>query len=248
MQRYFISNDLIQDDFIQMNKDDLFHMQKVMRMKNKDRIMCVNEDEQVYLCEIENINQGTVKIVEVLEEHHELPVNVRLVYGLPKLDKFELVLQKCTELGVKEVVPFLSKRSLIKTDEARFTKKMERYQKIVKEACEQSEREALVKIYPPMKLDEILKLDTDLALVAYEEASRQNESMQFVKTLHEMKKGDTITIVVGPEGGLEPSEVETLIKGGYQACSLGKRILRSETAPLYMMSVIGYYCELEENL
>lgn len=248
MQRYFISNQAISNDIIQMSKDDFFHMSKVMRMRSKERVICVDEDKHVYLCELINEKEPNVKIIETLEENHELDVNVRLIYGLPKLDKFEYVLQKCTELGVLEVVPFLSKRSLIRTDEARFTKKMERYQKIVKEACEQSERERLVKIYPPMTLKQIKDLKTDIGLVAYEESSRQGESMQFEKSLQTLKKGDTITIVVGPEGGLELDEVQTFMDYGYHACSLGKRILRSETAPLYMMSVIGYYCELKGDM
>ena len=247
MQRYFVSNDSINIDLIHMNKDDHFHMQKVMRMRNGEHIICIDESKQVFLCEVSNINNGEVKILEKLDENHELDVRVRLVYGLPKLDKFEYVLQKCTELGVCEVVPFLSKRSLIRTDESRFTKKMERYQKIVKEACEQSEREQLVKVYPPMTLKDIVKLETNIGLVAYEEASREGECMAFEANLKAMKKGDIITIVVGPEGGLEKDEVDAFIKAGYQACSLGKRILRSETAPLYMMSVIGYYCELKEG-
>jgi len=248
MQRYFVSNSSINESIIHMNKDDFFHMHKVMRMKSGDKIICVDENQNVYLCQLIQTNNPEVEIIEQLDEHHELDVNVRLVYGLPKLDKFEYVLQKCTELGISEVVPFLSKRSLIRTDEARFSKKMERYQKIVKEASEQSEREKLVKIYSPMTLNEIIKLESNISLVAYEESSRQNECMQFEKSLQEMKKGDTITIVVGPEGGLEESEVKAFIDAGYHVCSLGKRILRSETAPLYMMSVIGYYCELKEGL
>ena len=246
MQRYFISNQSINKNIIQMSKDDFFHMNKVMRMRTGDSIICVDEDQNVYLCSLINEKEPYVEIINQIDENHELDVKVRLVYGLPKLDKFEYVLQKCTELGVVEVVPFLSKRSLIRTDESRFTKKMERYQKIVKEACEQSERERLVKIYSPMNIKQICELSTDIGLVAYEESSRQGESMQFEKSLSEMKKGDIITIVVGPEGGLEKEEVDAFINHGYHACSLGKRILRSETSPLYMMSVIGYHCELKE--
>ena len=248
MQRYFISNQSKDGSIIHMNKDDYFHMHKVMRMRSGDKIICVDESEHVYLCKLIDTNEPDVEIIEELDEHHELPVTVRLVYGLPKLDKFEYVLQKCTELGVSEVVPFLSKRSLIRTDEARFTKKMERYQKIVKEASEQSEREKLVYIHQPMHLKDVLCLKTDLGLIAYEEASRQGESMQFEKSLQTLQLGSVVTIVVGPEGGFEKDEVEAFEKAGYKACSLGKRILRSETAPLYMMSVIGYYCELKGEL
>ena len=123
MQRYFILNEQINDHIIRMNKDDSFHIHKVMRMKKNDQIICVDEDEKVYLCEI--VDDLHVRIIEVLSQNNELDVRVRLIYGLPKADKFEWVLQKCTELGVSEVVPFLSNRSLIKMDEQRFEKKRE---------------------------------------------------------------------------------------------------------------------------
>lgn len=248
MQRYFIANKDIDNQIIHINKDDYFHMHKVMRMKSGAKVTCVDEDEQVYLCVLKDENKPELSIIEKICENHELDICVRLIYGLPKLDKFEYVIQKCTELGVSEIVPFLCERSLIRTDEARFTKKMQRYEKIVKEASEQAQRQKLVRIYPPMHLDEILSLKADHCLVAYEEASRQGECQNFEACLRQIKKGEILNLVVGPEGGFDAKEIAILNANGYQSCSLGKRILRSETAPLYMMSVIGFYRELKEAL
>lgn len=248
MQRYFVSNDAFKDEMITLDKDDFFHVQKVMRMKKGDQVTCVNENEEVYLCELIDASSPNLKILKQLSEQHELDVCVRLIYGLPKFDKFEYVIQKCTELGVSEIVPLLSNRSLIKTDVTRFEKKAVRLNKIIKEACEQSKRQKLVKLYNPFNIKEILDLKADYLLVADEEESKIGECKQFENCLKNLKKGDTINIVVGPEGGFDREEITFLKENGYQSCSLGPRILRSETAPLYMMSVIGFYRDLKEAL
>lgn len=248
MQRYFVMNKAIQDGYIHLNEEDFFHVQKVMRMKKGSQVTCVDEDENVYLCELTTDNSPILKIVRKLVENHELDICVRLIYGLPKLDKFEYVIQKCTELGVSEIVPLMSKRSLIKTDPQRFSKKIPRLEKIIKEASEQSQRQKQVKLYKPMSLEEAMELQADYALVADEEESKIGESQSFEKCLNKLKKGDILNIVVGPEGGFDREEIASLKAHGYGSCSLGPRILRSETAPLYMMSVIGFYRDLKEAL
>ena len=235
MQRYFVSDKAFQGDIIKLNQEDFFHMQKVMRMKDGEKVTCVNENEEVFLCELSDHTQPELRIVEKIEEKH-------------KLDKFEYVVQKCTELGVSEIVPLLSKRSLIKTDANRFEKKAERMRKIIKEASEQSKRETLVELHMPMTIKEILALKADYLLVADEEESKQHECQKFELCLKSLKPKDVINIVVGPEGGFDREEIMFLKDNGYQSCSLGTRILRSETAPLYMMSVIGFYRELKEAL
>ena len=248
MQRYMILNTQMDAQHVQMNEEDTFHMRKVMRMSKGDQVYVIDEDEQVYLCTLLDEKSGLLKIEQRCEEDHELDVHVRLIYGLPKLDKFEMVIQKATELGVEEIVPFLSARSLIRTDASRFSKKRVRYEKIIKEALEQSERTRRVRLHDPMTLKELQAFVFDHGLVAYEEDSRRHEHHHFADTLTQLKAGDWLNIVVGPEGGLEISEVNNLTELGYVRCSLGKRILRSETAPLYMLSVIGFYRELKEEL
>ncbi|MCD8029250.1 MAG: RNA methyltransferase [Erysipelotrichaceae bacterium] len=178
-----------------------------------------------------------------LYENHELDVDITLIYSLPKNDKFEWVIQKSTELGVNRIVPLLSKRSIIKTDAKTFSKKYERYYKILKEASEQSYRNHIPELTSLIHLCDISHYLSDINLVAYEEEAKQGEHHSFYQAIH--SEYQSITIIVGPEGGFEESEVEIMKQMGITSCSLGKRILRSETAPLYMLSVIGYSRELK---
>ncbi len=243
MQRYFIDEQCIKNDLIYIDDYNYKHMAKVMRYKNHDKVVCILPNHFTYLYEIIDIEKGVLKQVSKIDEDHELDVDVTLIYGLPKSDKFEFVLQKATELGVKRIVPFLSQRSIIKTDSASFAKKEERYKKILKEASEQSYRQCIPELMPLIKIKELNKYLSDINLVAYEESSKQGEHSQFYSALNSDYK--TITIIVGPEGGFDQKEIDYMKSIGIKECSLGKRILRSETAPLYMLSVIGYSRELK---
>ncbi len=243
MQRYFIDEKCIEDNLIYIDDYNYKHMAKVMRYRNGDQVVCILPNHQTYLYEIADIDKGILKQVNQIDEDHELDVDVTLIYGLPKSDKFEFVLQKATELGVKRIVPFLSKRSIIKTDKDTFSKKEERYKKILKEASEQSYRQCIPELMPLAKIKELQQYLSDINLVAYEESSKQGEHSTFYNALHSDYK--SITIIVGPEGGFDQSEIDMMKTMGIKECSLGKRILRSETAPLYMLSVIGYSRELK---
>ena len=243
MQRYFIDEHCKKENLIYVDDYDYKHMAKVMRYRNGDQVVCILPDHTTYLYEIIDIEKGVLKQVEMIDEDHELDVDVTLVYGLPKSDKFEFVLQKATELGVKRIVPFLSQRSIIKTDRTSFSKKEERYKKILKEASEQSYRQCIPELAPLIKIKELNDYLSDVNLVAYEESSKQGEHSQFYNALKSDYK--SITIIVGPEGGFDQKEIDIMKSMGIKECSLGKRILRSETAPLYMLSVIGYSRELQ---
>ncbi|MFQ9922482.1 MAG: RsmE family RNA methyltransferase [Beduini sp.] len=242
MQRYFVKN-FDESQFI-IEKEDHHHMKKVMRMHDGDEIVCINEKQQVFLCRIMNIEIGRIEVMEELMQDCELPVKVNLIYALPKSDKFEFVLQKACELGVTCIIPLLSKRCIVKTDRETFNKKYQRFNKILKEAAEQSYRNQIPKIAPLIKLSEVASYLGDHNLVAYEENAKQNEMSRLKEVLSQVHNGDTITIIVGCEGGFEQSEIDELEKMGVVPCSLGKRILRSETAPLYLLSAIGYALEL----
>lgn len=242
MQRYFIEDNCIKADLIYIDAYNHKHMQKVMRYRNGDHVICLLPSSRVFLYEIVDIEKGILKQKEELLEDHELDIDVTLIYGLPKNDKFEFVLQKATELGVKRIVPFLSQRSIIKTDALSFAKKSERYQRILKEASEQSYRQIIPELTSLATIKDIHNYLSDINLVAYEESSKQGEHSCFYQALNQ--DFHTITIIVGPEGGFDQKEIDQMKKIGIQECSLGKRILRSETAPLYMLSVIGYTREL----
>ena len=242
MQRYFIEKQYIKDDFITIDAYNHKHMQKVMRYRNGDQVICILPSSKTYYYEIIDIEQGLLKKGQEIYENHELDIDVTLIYGLPKNDKFEFVLQKATELGVKRIVPFLSKRSIIKTDAKTFSKKEERYQRILKEASEQSYRQMIPELTSLCYMKDLSHYLSDVNLVAYEESSKQGEHHQLFQTLSQ--EYHSITIIVGPEGGFEKNEIQQMKEMGIKECSLGKRILRSETAPLYMLSVIGYTREL----
>lgn len=244
MQRYFINEDLIDKQDLVLSADDLHHLKNVMRSKNGDEITCIDINGQVYFCVIVDIDQGLIKIIKKIDENNELDVEVTLIYALPKGDKFELVLQKATELGVSKIVPLLTQRCVIKTDKVKFAKKLTRYEKILKEAAQQSRRNKIPQIVNVIKLDEINNYLGTYNLVAYEEKAKVGEHFVLKQYLDKLKSNDKITIIVGSEGGFEQKEIELLESMGICACSLGKRILRSETAPLYMLSVIGYAREI----
>lgn len=246
MQRYFINEIIDNSIIINLNEDDVHHLKNVMRKNNGDQIICVDLKRKVYLGKIVDINTGAIEVIEYLDENNELDVDVTLIYALPKGDKFELVLQKATELGVKRIVPLLSRRCVVKTNEQKFAKKMIRYQKILKEASEQSHRNIIPEITNVINLKQLGDYLGDYNLVAYEELAKQGEHMVLKETLKQLHSGAKITIIVGCEGGFDQDEITQMELLGVKACSLGKRILRSETAPLYFLSVIGYSREIEK--
>ena len=246
MQRYFINDDLTNKDSLTLPSDDLYHLKTVMRSKNDDKIICIDITGQVYICVIENVETGLIKILEKSNENNELDIDITLIYALPKGDKFELVLQKATELGVSKIVPFMSRRCVVKSDKNKFSKKLIRYKKILKEAAQQSRRNIIPEIENLIKLDEINEYLGDCNLVAYEEKSKDNEDFVLKQCLMQLQPGNKMTIIVGSEGGFDLEEIAIMEAMGIKACSLGKRILRSETAPLYLLSVIGFSREIDK--
>lgn len=241
MQRYFAEK--LNGSYIVLSEEDLHHLYHVMRYHSKERIIGLY-DGKTYLCMIED-EQGKIKVIQEIEEDHELDVDVTLVYALPKGDKLDWVVQKACELGASRIVPYLSKRSIIKTDPLKFEKKRIRLNRIVKEAAEQSTRTLVPEITGLCLPSQLKNYLSDINLVAYEESSRQHEHIALSRSLKSLKERGSVTIIVGPEGGFDEEEIVMMKDLGIIPCSLGKRILRSETAPLYMLSVIGYIRELE---
>ena len=239
MQEYFAKKKN-GNEFILTDQDN-FHIERVLRMRQGDHIIVVYEEIK-YDCIVSFSGGIKITINSKMDFNNELDVKVTLIYGIPKRDKFEFVIQKMCELGVHKVVPFLAKRSISVVDERNVSKKVERWNMIAKEACEQSKRNKLVEVSSPVNLKEVLNYKSELNLIAYEDLSNNGN-----KVLYELlvKKYKSITIVVGPEGGFEKTEVDFLTNNDFTSVSLGKRILRSETAPLYLMSVIGFINERE---
>ncbi|WP_053367187.1 16S rRNA (uracil(1498)-N(3))-methyltransferase [Bacillus sp. FJAT-27245] len=246
MQRYFVEK--LEDGRFILEGDDRFHIVKVMRMGIGDHIICVNPGARSAVCEIAEITGETVAadVVKWNDGTTELPIQVAIASGLPKGDKLEWIIQKGTEMGAHKFIPFAAARSVVKLDEKKSGKKAERWQKIAKEAAEQSHRNVLPEVMAPIDFRALLleSNNYDAKLVAYEEESRAGETSAFSGTLANIKPGDSLLIVFGPEGGLSEGEVDQLKGHGFQLCGLGPRILRTETAPLYALAAISYHLEL----
>ncbi len=200
------------------------------------------------LCKIAEITDEIViaNVVKWDDGNTELPISVTIASGLPKGDKLEWIIQKGTELGAHEFVPFLAARSIVKWDEKKADKKLDRWQKIAKEAAEQSYRSIIPTVVSPLNLKALIEKtkEFDVRLAAYEEEAKAGETALLAKTLREMKEGQTLLIVFGPEGGLTAEEVSLLKENGFSVCGLGPRILRTETAPLYFLAAVSYQLEL----
>lgn len=247
VQRYFVKH-RANDDRLLIEGEDRHHIIKVMRMEVGDKIICVDTEGKAAVCKIAEFTdeQVVADVVQWKDETTELPISITIASGLPKGDKLEWIIQKGTELGAHEFLPFSAKRSVVKWDEKKAAKKLERWQKIAKEAAEQSHRNFLPDVISPISFKELLQQSKHFQykLVAYEEESRSGETSVFANTLQKMKKGESLLFIFGPEGGLTEEEVQALQEHDFAICGLGPRILRTETAPLYVLAAISYYFEL----
>ncbi|KYD13801.1 16S rRNA (uracil(1498)-N(3))-methyltransferase [Parageobacillus thermoglucosidasius] len=249
MQRYFVPDDQVENDHLIIQGDDYHHIVHVMRMEKGSKLICVLSCHKTALCQIEQITNERVivRVEEWINEQTELPVQIYIAHGLPKGDKLELVIQKGTELGAASFIPFMAARSIVKWDAKKANKKLERWKKIAKEAAEQSHRGKIPDIHAPMTIDELVEFAkiADYRLFAYEEEAKQGNHRTLAAILRQMKQGQSLLAVFGPEGGFSGEEVELLKQHGFFSCSLGPRILRTETAPLYLLAAASYQFELQ---
>lgn len=251
MPKFFVENNQIKNDTIYIKDKDVNHIKKVLRKNIEDEITVCNENtKQDYLCKITNIeeNKITCKILKELETNAESNIEVSIFQGLPKADKIELIIQKSVELGVYDITPIEMKRCVVKLKEKDKNKKIERWQKISEVAAKQCGRNYIPKINKIENLKEISEKikDYDVVLVAYEEEKEntlKNELKLSEKDNKENNKKIKIAIVIGPEGGIDKEEIETLKKNGAKIITLGKRILRTETVALNVLSIIMYELE-----
>lgn len=237
MQRYFTS--FKDEKNITISNDDIFHIVKVMRMKINDQFE-INNDGDIYLAQINSLDPFSFKILKKIDENHELKTKITLLYCLPKGDKIDLVLQKATELGVNQIVLVNSSRCIAKINDENKNKKLARFNKIIKEATEQCKRNNLPALKDVIKFNEISNYQSDLNLIAYENSKMSNQEL---KDLLRNFKGNTVTILIGAEGGFSKDEVEYALKNNFISISLGNRILRSETSVFNLLSILGYELE-----
>ena len=236
MQRYFSNID--KNYIVHLSSNDEHHILHVMRMKKGEEIEVVS-DGRVFLCRIDKTNPLEVSVIHEIENDVELKEDVTLLFALTKGDKIDLVLQKATELGVKKVALITSERTVVSYDNKDIDKKIARFSKIMKEASEQSHRVVVPELLGIFNLKNLPKeVFSDINYVAYEKDASKTDEM-----FEGLAKGKSISILVGPEGGFSEQEIDNLTKQGFIRTSLGKRILRAETAAIYALSVLGYLLE-----
>ena len=237
MQRYF--GHIVGREVV-LKEDDVFHLTRVMRAKVGEQIEVV-EDGVVYLCQISRFRPLTIDVIRKLRENNELPNRIILVASLLKGEKMDLVLQKATELGVDEVVLLETSRTVVKFKKDDREVKLERFNRILKEAAEQSKRNMIPHLYRIIDFNRLHDVEADIKMVAYEAEAGSTNS--FNKIVESIKPGQSVSILIGPEGGFSEHEVMLATKQGYRKVSLGKRILRAETATFYALSVIANQLE-----
>ena len=254
MSKFFVKTEQINNNDIVIIGDDVNHIINVLRMKKTDKVQICNQDTgDNYNAEIVNYSKNEVecKIISKINETTESNVHITLFQGIPKFEKMELIIQKNTEVGIKSIVPVIMERTVVKLDEKIASKKLERWQKIAEIAAKQSMRDIIPQIGNITKLKDIDTTEFDAVLVAYENEEHNMLKTELQKLERKIKSNNSseqqynIAIVIGPEGGISEKELVLLAEKNAKFVSLGKRILRTETAGVVMAGNIIY--ELEYN-
>lgn len=244
MHHFFVIPDQIKEEKIYIEGSDVNHIKNVLRMKIGEELQISDGNNRKYLCEIESMSSEEVCAI-IKEEQAvdtELPSKVYLFQGLPKSDKMELIVQKAVELGVFEIVPVATKRAVVKLDDKKAAKKVERWNSIAEGGAKQSGRNVIPKVAQVMSFKEAFAFakELDVVLIPYELAEGMQETKRVIENI---KPGQSVGIFIGPEGGFELAEVEYAISQGAKSITLGKRILRTETAGLTTLSILMYHLE-----
>ncbi|MFI3208047.1 MAG: 16S rRNA (uracil(1498)-N(3))-methyltransferase [Eubacteriales bacterium] len=246
MQHFFVTPDQVKEDRIYIEGSDVNHIKNVLRMKIGEQLEINDGNNLKYLGHIEHIQENEIQILieEKLEADTELPSKIYLFQGLPKADKMELVVQKAVELGATEIIPVETKRAVVKLDHKKKDKKVERWNNIAVSAAKQAARGVIPTVANVMTFKEAIAYaqSMDVRMIPYELAEGMNETKAFIEGI---KPGQSIAIFIGPEGGFAKEEVELAIESGAQAITLGKRILRTETAGLTTLSILMYHLEAD---
>ena len=241
MHHFFVNPEQVEDGLIRITGSDVNHIKNVLRIRQGEEMLVSDGTGRDYLCQAEEIagQEVTVRILETEEEGRELPSRIWLFQGLPKSDKMELIIQKAVELGAAGIVPVSTKNAVVKLDAKKEEAKRKRWQAIAESAAKQSGRSLMPRVMGLMTLgqafDYIEKEQFALRLIPYEHEAGMEGSRQ---ELSRVAPGQDIAVFIGPEGGFDESEINLALKKGVRPVSLGKRILRTETAGLAMLSVL----------
>ena len=244
MQQYFINRQITPAEKISFDAEQAHHISHVMRMKEGDVIRIADYQGHMYFAYLVFEQKDVYALIdEPIEDHTKNPVHITLAQGMIKKEKWDFLLQKCAELGVDEILPFTSSRTVVKTKDEKQDKKMARWNKILLEACEQCKRSTLVNLHHPIVFKNLAMeaKDYDVKLIAYENAVVKSHHIKDV--LESYPDAKRVFAVVGCEGGFSEEEVMELENQGFQRISLGGRILRAETAAMSVIHGISFYYE-----
>lgn len=233
MQRYFTKEK--QENYLILEESDIHHIKNVMRNKVGNKIECIY-DKELYICEIEDLTSPKVKIIEKKEEKVSNMPEVCIAVALVKEQKMDLILQKLTELGISKIIPVSMERSIVKLDDKKFEKKKERWEKICKEAAEQSKRNDVPEITNIHTIKQLANIEYKNKFIC----STRNPKNLVNNYLQDQEACATMIFVIGPEGGISPKEEDLLIEFGYTPVTFGPQIMRVETAAIYIASVINF--------
>lgn len=244
MQRFFVTPDQVGEDKIRIQGSDVNHMKNVLRMRPGEEVMVSDGNNRQYRCRVEDYPDGeaVLAILEAGLVDTELPSRIYLFQGLPKQEKMELIVQKAVELGVCQVIPVQTRRCVVKLDAKKAAKKVQRWQQIAESAAKQAGRGYIPAVSEVMTFQEALAFSEtlDIRLIPYELADGMEGTR---KILDGIRPGQSVGIFIGPEGGFEKEEVSRAVEAGAMPITLGKRILRTETAGIAVLSILMYRLE-----
>ena len=246
MPKFFVKNEQVKDSYIEIINDDFNHIKNVLRLNKGDYIQIGNSDTgENYKSKIEEIKSDIIKckIEQKIKETTESNVEIHIYQGLPKADKMELIIQKCTELGVKKIIPVSMKRSIVKLSGKDEKKKIERWQKIAEAASKQSGRDKILQVENILDFKDITDMieNYDAFIVTYEKEEINTLKNELIKL--KCIENPKIAVLIGPEGGIDLKEIEILKTKNAKIITLGKRILRTETVAFVVSGIINYELE-----
>ena len=245
MHRFFVEEPAMGANSITITGGDVNHIKNVLRMSVGDKICVINgQNNKEYYCEITALGSDTVdtRICEIRESDQELANEIVLFQGLPKSDKMELIIQKAVELGVHTIVPVSTDRTVVKLDAKKEANKRKRWMSISESAAKQSGRLRIPEVTQVVSFKEALEMagKMDVRLIPYELAEGMEKTREIMSGI---QPGQSVAVFIGPEGGFESSEIEKAREIGVQSITLGKRILRTETAGLVTLAMLVYNLE-----
>ena len=248
MYRFFVEESQIYNGIVHITGSDVNHIKNVLRMRPGEKILVSTGGEKEYHCAVSDFPEGEVlaAIEEVTAADRELPSGIVLFQGLPKGDKMELIIQKAVELGATEIVPVEMKRCVVKLDRKKAEKKAERWKTIALGAAKQSKRMQIPTVHTPVTFQQALAMmaESDVRLMPYENAEGMEGTRRILESI---EPGESIAVLIGPEGGIDEAEVEMAMKAKVEPITLGKRILRTETAGMTVLSILVYLLEGRER-